>query len=284
MTKQTRGSNRNGRKGDPNQDVQPWLGWVAAMLVVVIVVVAVAMGMERTNDQRNGAAEVRMTPLVGGMEVPVATETGAAMAVASEVTPLPEAISGTGAITMVTVITGTNAHTATDIFPSTGEMTPTESVTTTEIMSMTGPLSATENVSASVAMTVTELLSENVEITATAGVAPGVEVTATLEATNTPRPMASATTLPTVTATLVVRVFQSGETVVASEGRVEVHADASVGALVLDTFGTGVVLEVLDVGGDFESYPVEMDGHGWVRVRAADGLVGWVMTDQVEAQ
>ena len=24
--------------------------------------------------------------------------------------------------------------------------------------------------------------------------------------------------------------------------------------------------------------------HGWVRVRAADGLVGWVMTDQVEAQ
>jgi hypothetical protein len=36
------------------------------------------------------------------------------------------------------------------------------------------------------------------------------------------------------------------------------------------------------VAGDIDSYPVELNGVLWYRVRAADGLVGWVMADGIE--
>ena len=293
MTKQTRGSNRNGRRGDPNQDVQPWLGWIAALFVVVIVVIAVAMGMQRTGEQRNGAAEVRMTPLVGGMAVPVATETGATVA-ASEVTPLPQAIAESGSITMVTVITSTGALSETDTFTATGEMTPTESLTVTSEITEEITEGITEEITDTTALTLTE------EPTVEATIAPTVEATptvvaspaatevitaeATVQATATSTPTSRPTTRPTVTPTVVMRVFAPGDLVVASGGRVDIHADAALDSIVLDSFGTGATLEVLDVSGDFASYPVEVDGHGWARVRAADGLVGWVMTDQVEVQ
>jgi len=44
------------------------------------------------------------------------------------------------------------------------------------------------------------------------------------------------------------------------------------------------LLEVLDPDGDVDSYPVVIDGQSWLRVRAADGLVGWVKAQQVEVQ
>ena len=286
MTKQTRGSNRNGRKGDPNQDVQPLLGWLAALLVVVIVVVAVAMGMERTTNQRNAAAEVRMTPLVGGIEMPVATETGAAVAAVSEVTPIPEAISETSGITMVNVIT------VEDTFTATGEMTSTEAVSVSGGITAAEELTATESLTSSAEITATEVVTDGVAMTATApaeSTAP--QATATDEATTdeaTVEPTATATRQPTATprptAVVDAPVLAAGDMVGAVEGRVEIYADASLDALVLDSFGTGVELEVLDPSGDYETYPVEVDGHGWARVRAADGLVGWVMTDQVEVQ
>ena len=286
MTKQTRGSNRNGRKGDPNQDVQPLLGWLAALLVVVIVVVAVAMGMERTTNQRNAAAEVRMTPLVGGIEMPVATETGAAVAAVSEVTPIPEAISETSGITMVNVIT------VEDTFTATGEMTSTEAVSVSGGITAAEELTATESLTSSAEITATEVVTDGVAMTATApaeSTAP--QATATDEATTdeaTVEPAATATRQPTATprptAVVDAPVLAAGDMVGAVEGRVEIYADASLDALVLDSFGTGVELEVLDPSGDYETYPVEVDGHGWARVRAADGLVGWVMTDQVEVQ
>jgi hypothetical protein len=81
-----------------------------------------------------------------------------------------------------------------------------------------------------------------------------------------------------------MQVFEPGDIVEASQGRVEICADATTGSMVLDSYGPGVALEVVDPSGDYGDYPVEADGHGWVRVRATDGLVGWVMTDQVEAQ
>lgn len=294
MTKQTRGSNRNGRKGDPNQDVQPLLGWLAALLVVVIVVVAVAMGMERTNNQRNSAAEVRMTPLVGGIEMPVATETGAAVAAASEVTPIPEAISETTGITMVNVIT------TEDTFTATGEMTPTETLTASEGITATEGMTATESLTSSAEITATEAVTDSVvmtesetpqetvttaatateEPTAPAEATATEEATAEATATAAPRPTAT----PRPTAVVDAPVLAAGDMVGAVDGRVEIYADASLDALVLDSFGTGVELEVLDPSGDYETYPVVVDGHGWARVRAADGLVGWVMTDRVEVQ
>jgi hypothetical protein len=279
MTKQTNGSKSNGPKDDPNKDVQPWMGWIAAMFVVVIVVVAVALGIDRTNNQSNNAAEIRMTPLVGGMEVPVATGTGASEVAASEVTPLPEAITETATISMVTLITATS--TATDTFPATGEMTPTETITSTE--PVTGGAEITETTEVTAEQPVEATAAPTASPTASSTLEPTVEPTATEEQVSEPTatPWPTATPRPTATGEAE---FEVGETVVASGGRVELHADAAEDALVLDSFGSGVALEVLDPGGDFTSYPVEVDGQSWVRVRAADGLVGWVMTEQVEAQ
>ena len=279
MTKKTRGSNANRRRKDPNQDVQPWLGWIAALLVVVIVVVAVAMGMARTRDQEGSVPEVRMTPLVGGIEVPLATETGAAV-VASEVTAIPEAdsvvITDGDGITMVTVVTTTAVMTATDTFTLTGEMTPTDTTS--------GNASVTATVGVSVTNDVTPSATEAATVAATITEAAASEPTATTTVATTPTPRPTATTRPTVTPLVDAPVFEVGDNVTARAGRVEVHADAAADALTLDSFGAGIPLEVLPPSGDFTAYPVEVDGHGWVRVRAADGLVGWVMTDQVEAQ
>src|SRR5215204_4611589 len=175
MTKQTNGSKPNGPKGDPNKDVQPWLGWIAAMFVVVIIVVAVALGIDRTNNQNNNAAEVRMTPLVGGMEVPVATGTSAAEVAASEVTPLPEDMSNTSTISMVRVITTTGM--ATDTFPATGEMTPTES------LSATTSITTGAEITASIEATSATTAEATAEPTALATDAPTDEPTAEATAT-----------------------------------------------------------------------------------------------------
>lgn len=282
MTKQTGGSNRNGRRGDPNQDL-PWLGWIAALLVVVIVVVAVAMGMERTSNQRNGPAEVRMTPLVGGMAVAVATEVATpGDTEVAEVTPLPANVAETAAISGSVEITSTEVLTDTDTFTLTGEMTPTESLTST--VEITGTEEMSSEVVATAEVTATD--DALATVVATETVSPTTEVTAEATAMPTPRPTVrpSATTRPTATPTVDMQVFEPGDIVQASQGRVEIHADASSDSMVLDSYGPVVALEVVDPSGDYSGYPVEADGHGWVRVRATDGLVGWVMTDQVEAQ
>jgi hypothetical protein len=302
MTKQTRGSKRNGRRGNPNQDVQPWLGWIAALLVVVIVVVAVAMGMEHTNSQRNGEAEVSMTPLVGGMALPVATETTAGSTVVAEITPLPEAITETTTISGGAQLTSTDALTGTEAISETAEMTATNTVSATNEISVTDELTATAEVTATDEATATDEVTTSTEVTVGATTEVTVTEEATTEATTeataettvtpdasvepTARPTSrpTATTRPTVTPTLVAQVFEPGDTVVGSGERVEVYADASLESMVLDSYGEGVALEVLDPSGDYTSYPVMADGHGWARVRAADGLVGWIMTDQVEAQ
>ena len=315
MTKGTRGSNRNGRKGNPNPDVQPWLGWIAAMLVVVIVVVAVALGMERTNNQRNINAEVRMTPLVGGMQVPVATATGESVAAASEVTPIPASVVNSETVTMVTVITTTDGVTATDDVTATDGLTTTEmgtgiepvtdtvaaneAVTATDSVSTTGAMTRTEEMAAPLGVTESAEVTGTEEMTeeaAAEGVATTdatseltddaaeVEATATNEVTVTPTPHPTATPEPTATSPVEARSFEEGDTVLSTGGRVEFYADAAGDALVLDSVGTGVALEVIVPSGEFGEYPVVVDGQSWVRVRAEDGLVGWVKTDQVDVE
>lgn len=70
-------------------------------------------------------------------------------------------------------------------------------------------------------------------------------------------------------------VFEPDTAVHNSSGDVLVYAEPSLEAQVLDSYAAGVALTVLEPGGDFTAYPVEVEGQGWVRVRAADGLVGW---------
>jgi hypothetical protein len=40
---------------------------------------------------------------------------------------------------------------------------------------------------------------------------------------------------------------------------------------------------VIEPGGDYTGYPVEVDTVRWYRVRAEDGLVGWAMADGLAA-
>ncbi len=294
MTKQKRGNNAKSRSNDPNQDVQPWLGWIAAMLVVVIVVVAVAMGMERINSQRNRAAEVQMTPLVGGIEMPVATEASTAAAVAAEVTPIPPTASNgvteSGTLTMVTVITATAEMGQSDTVTATGDMTPTivanSAVTASVEVQATDDMTTTNEPSSAVTATVEVMTTE--PVTATEAVTATEEVTASASeptATPLPSPTPRPTSTPSPTATSgPPQVFDIGAMVSASAGRVELHADVAIDAPILDSVGPGVALVVLPPSGDYEIYPVVIDGISWVRVRAEDGLVGWVQANLVEEQ
>ncbi len=70
-------------------------------------------------------------------------------------------------------------------------------------------------------------------------------------------------------------VFEPGATVQNAAGNVVIYAEPSLEAQILDTYAPGIALTVLEPGGDFRGYPVEIDGAGWVRVRAEDGLAGW---------
>jgi hypothetical protein len=60
-----------------------------------------------------------------------------------------------------------------------------------------------------------------------------------------------------------------------------IYADADPTAPVLAEYAAGAAFVVLDPGGDYGAYPVEVDGTPWYRVRAEDGLAGWVLGDKV---
>lgn len=70
-------------------------------------------------------------------------------------------------------------------------------------------------------------------------------------------------------------VFDPGVVVQNATGDVLIFAEPNQDGQVLDSYAAGMELIVLEPGGDFAAYPVVIDGMGWVRVRAGDGLVGW---------
>ena len=51
------------------------------------------------------------------------------------------------------------------------------------------------------------------------------------------------------------------------------------GASVMDVFDDGTLFVIVEPSDDYEQYPVEVDGEEWYRVRAPDGLVGWIEAD-----
>ena len=56
---------------------------------------------------------------------------------------------------------------------------------------------------------------------------------------------------------------------------IRVYSDARGDALVMDLYPDGAEFTVLEPSGEYDEYPVEQNGAQWVRVRTADGLVGW---------
>ena len=92
--------------------------------------------------------------------------------------------------------------------------------------------------------------------------------------------MPTATPLPTATATESVRVFVPGQVLVAIE-TVRLYADASQQAPVMNEYLSNATFTLLEPSGDYTAYPVTQEGKAWYRLRAADGLVGWVPTDEL---
>lgn len=60
-----------------------------------------------------------------------------------------------------------------------------------------------------------------------------------------------------------------------------IYGDSRLNALVLDVYQDGAAFEIMEPGTDVTAYPVENDGRTWYRVRASDGLVGWVIVDRL---
>lgn len=109
-------------------------------------------------------------------------------------------------------------------------------------------------------------------------------------------PMAGGVTMPTATpinlpstnpglpsgATDTVLAPGRQAAVVSTDGRgTRVYAAADSGSLVMDVYRDGALFVVLEPGGDVTSYPVTAFDKSWYRVRAGDGLVGWVLADQL---
>lgn len=120
--------------------------------------------------------------------------------------------------------------------------------------------------------------------------APGAEDTssASSEATDepdTPTPMPATSTPRAITRVPAVEpaVFAPGDAVITPGTRLTLYADATLDATVLDAIAPNTTLTVLEPSGDFTAYPVLRDGHNWVRVRAVDGLAGWIVADNVLA-
>lgn len=71
--------------------------------------------------------------------------------------------------------------------------------------------------------------------------------------------------------------------VVQALGMLRVYANADPNTPPLAEYMAGNRFTVLDPPGNILVYPVESGGVRWYRVRAEDGLVGWVMADEIEA-
>ncbi|MEX1021385.1 MAG: hypothetical protein WDZ49_17120 [Litorilinea sp.] len=68
---------------------------------------------------------------------------------------------------------------------------------------------------------------------------------------------------------------EPGGILINAADRVELYADADGDSSFLDSYARGGTFVVMEPTGDHMAYPVVVDDDQWIRVRAADGLVGW---------
>ncbi len=93
--------------------------------------------------------------------------------------------------------------------------------------------------------------------------------------------MPTAAALPTATATeeAVVRLMP-GQLLIAIDV-VRLYADASRQAIVMNQYGATSAFTVLEPSGEYLAYPVTEEGTDWIRLRADDGLVGWLPANEL---
>lgn len=71
-------------------------------------------------------------------------------------------------------------------------------------------------------------------------------------------------------------------TSISPDGRgTRLYSDADPGALVMDLYKDGAAFFILEPSDDYAGYPVVNGDANWYRVRTSDGLVGWVVAEQV---
>ena len=78
----------------------------------------------------------------------------------------------------------------------------------------------------------------------------------------------------------LLKVLEPGAEVQAL-GMLRLYAAPDPTAATLDEYSAGAPFVIIASPDDLGPYPVEINGVRWYRVRAADGLVGWVIADGI---
>jgi len=194
-------------------------------------------------------------------ETPVPTEPPTETAVPTA-TPVPTE-TATATATQTPLPTDTPAPTATST--ATDTAIPTQTSTATPTSTSTSTPTATSTATATPTATATHTA------TATATETP----TATSTSTSTPTSTAS----PTATARPGLDTAAAGDVIAAGTAALALHLEAGTDSPVMEVYAAGAQFVVLEPAGDVPSYPALVNGRKWVRVRAGDGLVGWIPLD-----
>jgi hypothetical protein len=64
---------------------------------------------------------------------------------------------------------------------------------------------------------------------------------------------------------------------ITADQQTAIYGEPSVAAPRFGVYDAGTTFTVIEAGGDYTEYPVEVDGRRWYRVRAPDGLAGWLV-------
>lgn len=118
------------------------------------------------------------------------------------------------------------------------------------------------------------------EVTVQTGV---IELTSDVAGANPPDTAGSAPSDGPVTGPDIaglLKVLEPG-TEMQALGMLRLYAAPEPTAATLDEYRAGATFVVIASPDDLGPYPVELNGVRWYRVRAADGLVGWVIADGI---
>lgn len=102
-----------------------------------------------------------------------------------------------------------------------------------------------------------------------------------MQLVETPAPAAVAQPQPPAEATATPNPFNTGSMATTTDA-LRLYADAARSSLVLNVITKGESITITEASGNYATYPVEADGIAWVRVRAGDGLAGWVDSTKLE--